>query len=148
MIVNKNEIKRDCLLVYFAVLANQSKIKRKRKERLIVELARELIKTMEQWWWYWEESWRLKETCSHSSSNERSSANAGMKNSQGVHNQTERKFLKEYFRRTRKFLETKLDSRNLNNGLYPRKILGTILKVYKGRFSTMDREQENSWRCI
>ena len=33
---------------------------------------------------YWEESWRLKETCCHSNSNERPSANVGVKNSPGV----------------------------------------------------------------
>ena len=35
---------------------------------------------------YWEESWRLEETCCHSSSSERPSANADMKNSQWVNN--------------------------------------------------------------
>ena len=30
---------------------------------------------------YWEESWRLEETCYHSNSSERPSANADMKNS-------------------------------------------------------------------
>ena len=30
---------------------------------------------------YWEESWRLEETCLHSNSSEKSSANAGAKNS-------------------------------------------------------------------
>ena len=31
---------------------------------------------------YWEESWRPKAACSHSDSNEKASANAGVKNSQ------------------------------------------------------------------
>ena len=38
----------------------------------------ETIKTTE----YWEESWRLEETCCHSNFNEKPSANAGVKNSQ------------------------------------------------------------------
>ena len=33
---------------------------------------------------YWEESWRLEENCCHSNFNERPSANADVKNSQGV----------------------------------------------------------------
>ena len=33
---------------------------------------------------YWEESWRLEETCCHSNSSERPSADADMKNSEGV----------------------------------------------------------------
>ena len=35
---------------------------------------------------YWEESWRLEEACCHSNSGERLSANADVKNSQGVNN--------------------------------------------------------------
>ena len=35
---------------------------------------------------YWEESWRLDETCCHSNSNERPSDNTDIKNSQGVNN--------------------------------------------------------------
>ena len=41
-----------------------------------------------QYYWerpeYWEESWRLEETCCPSNSSERPSANADVKNSQGV----------------------------------------------------------------
>ena len=33
---------------------------------------------------YWEESWRLEETCCHSNFRERPSANVDVKNSQGV----------------------------------------------------------------
>ena len=33
---------------------------------------------------YWEEFWRLEETCGHLNSGERPSANADVKNSQGV----------------------------------------------------------------
>ena len=33
---------------------------------------------------YWEESWRLEETCYHSVSSERPSANTDVKNSQGI----------------------------------------------------------------
>ena len=33
---------------------------------------------------YWEESWRLEETCYRSNSSERPSAKTGVKNSQGV----------------------------------------------------------------
>ena len=33
---------------------------------------------------YWEESWRLEETCCHSNSSEKPSANADVKNSEGV----------------------------------------------------------------
>ena len=33
---------------------------------------------------YWEESWRLEETCCHSNSSERPSAKTDVKNSQGV----------------------------------------------------------------
>ena len=35
---------------------------------------------------FWEDSWRLEETCCHSFSSERPSANAVVKNSQGVNN--------------------------------------------------------------
>ena len=35
---------------------------------------------------YWEESWRLEETCCHSNSSERSSANPDVENSPGVNN--------------------------------------------------------------
>ena len=35
---------------------------------------------------YWEESWRLEETCCHSNSSERPSANTDEKNSEGVNN--------------------------------------------------------------
>ena len=35
---------------------------------------------------YWEVSWRLEETCSHSNSSKRPSANTDMKNSQVVNN--------------------------------------------------------------
>ena len=35
---------------------------------------------------YWEESWRLEETCCHSNFSERPSADADTKNSQGVNN--------------------------------------------------------------
>ena len=35
---------------------------------------------------YWEESWRLEETCCHLNSSERLSVNADVKNSQGVNN--------------------------------------------------------------
>ena len=59
-----------------------------------------LLKGLEDWkladeWWpfkqlhywerpeYWEESWRLKETCCHSNSSEKPSANTDVKNSKG-----------------------------------------------------------------
>ena len=35
---------------------------------------------------YWEESWRLEETCCHSNSSEKSSANTDVKNSKRVNN--------------------------------------------------------------
>ena len=35
---------------------------------------------------YWEESWILKETCCHSNSSEKPSANADVKNSQEINN--------------------------------------------------------------
>ena len=43
-------------------------------------------KLLHYWEWpeYWEKSWRLKETCFHSVSGERPSANTDVKNSQGV----------------------------------------------------------------
>ena len=59
---------------------------------------------------------------------------------------------KEYLRRTRKLLETKLYSRNLIKEIdtwaasLPCKILGTILKVDIGR--TLTNGLENKWRCI
>ena len=45
------------------------------------------------WEWpeYWEESWRLEETCCHSNSCERSSAKTDVKNSQVVNNNNKRK---------------------------------------------------------
>ena len=43
-----------------------------------------------QYFWerpeYWEESWRLEETCCHSNSNERPSANADVKKSKEANN--------------------------------------------------------------
>ena len=43
-----------------------------------------------QYYWkrpeYWEESWRLEETCCHSNSSEKPSAKTDVKNSQGVNN--------------------------------------------------------------
>ena len=42
------------------------------------------VETSQQHFWdwpeYWEESWRLVETCSHSDSSKKLSANAGVKN--------------------------------------------------------------------
>ena len=49
----------------------------------------ETIQTTALYWErseYWEESWRLEETCYHSNSSERPSDNADAKNSQGVKN--------------------------------------------------------------
>ena len=44
----------------------------------------ETIKTTDYWDWpqYWEEFWWLEETCCHSNSSEKPSANACVKNSQ------------------------------------------------------------------
>ena len=48
------------------------------------------VDTTRQHYWeraeYWEESWRLEETCCHSNSSERQSADADVKNSKGVDN--------------------------------------------------------------
>ena len=51
------------------------------------------VKTIQlQYYWdrpeYWEESWRLEETCYHSNSRERLSANTDVKNSWGVNNKS------------------------------------------------------------
>ena len=40
---------------------------------------------------YWEESWRLEETCCHSNSSKSPSANADVKNSKGVNNNNNNK---------------------------------------------------------
>ena len=50
-------------------------------------------KLQHYWEWpeYWEDSWRLEETCCHSGSSERPSANADVKNSQGVNNNNNNK---------------------------------------------------------
>ena len=47
-------------------------------------------KLLHHWDWpdYWKESWRLEETCSHSNSSERLSANADVKNSQGANSKS------------------------------------------------------------
>ena len=92
---------------------------------------------------YWEESWRLGVTCCHSNSSKKPSANADKKNSiiiiiiiirRLVENETYKylgilgadtskqvemkiKIQKEYLRRTRKLLETKLSSRNFIKGI-------------------------------
>ena len=47
------------------------------------------VETIQHYWEraeYWEESWRLEETCCHSNSSERSSFNPDEQNSQGVNN--------------------------------------------------------------
>ena len=44
------------------------------------------VETIETTTEYWEGSWRLEETCCHSNSSEKPSANADVKNCKGVNN--------------------------------------------------------------
>ena len=50
----------------------------------------ERVETIQIDYWerpeYWEESWRLEETCCHSNSSEKPSANTDVNNSKGVNN--------------------------------------------------------------
>ena len=71
---------------------------------------------------YWHESWRLEETCCHSDSSEKPSANTDVINSRGVIiiiiiMVNKEKIQKGYCWRTRKLLETKLSRRNLIKGI-------------------------------
>ena len=47
---------------------------------------------------YWEESWRLEETCCHSNFSERPSAYAHVKNPQGINNYNDDDLWEKYFR--------------------------------------------------
>ena len=78
---------------------------------------------------YWEESWRLEETCCRSNSSESPSAKTNVKNSLGQ---------KEYLRRTRKLLETKLNSRNLIKGI---NTWAVPLVKYSGPFLKWTRDE-------
>ena len=105
--------KRICKIVDFAVPADHRiKLKKFQKKDKYLDLARELkklwnmkvtiipivigiiggrvetiqITALLRTARNWEDSWRLEETCCHSNSSERPSANADVKNSKGVNN--------------------------------------------------------------
>ena len=59
---------------------------------------------------YWEESWRLEETCCHSNSCERPSANADVKNTQGINDKNNELCKKLKFDYTNKWYMHKPDS--------------------------------------
>ena len=62
------------------------------------------------------------------------------------HAEMKEKILKEYFRRMRKLIETKLHSRNLIKGI---NTWAVLLVRYSGPFfNKWIREQENSWLCM
>ena len=98
----KKKKKRTCKIVDFAVPTDHRvKLKENEMKDKYLDLARELknlwnMKVMVMpivigaLGWdrpeHWEESWRLEETCYHSNFRERPSANADMKNFQGVNN--------------------------------------------------------------
>ena len=63
------------------------------------------------------------------------------------------KIKKEHLRRTRKLLETKLQSRNLIKGINTWAVplvrySGPSITCTRGKLQKWTREQENSWRCI
>ena len=65
---NNQQKKRICKIVVSAVLADHR------------------IKRQHCWGWpeYWDESWRLEETCCHSNSSEKPLTNSDVKNSRGI----------------------------------------------------------------